>query len=63
VHLVGADPPGQKPRITGMTMRTLDGNAAVSRLLTERGIAYRRAETAVLIDEQAAGGVAIRFAA
>jgi hypothetical protein len=62
VHLVGADAPGEQPRITGMTIRTSDGNAAVSRLLNERGIAYRRAETAVLIDEQAAGGVAIRFA-
>jgi hypothetical protein len=54
---------GEVPRITGMTIRTSDGNAAVSRLVTERGIAHRLSDTGVDVGADVGGGVAIRFIA
>jgi hypothetical protein len=51
------------PRIAGLAVRTADRNQAISRVLVERGIAYRRHGDALLIDAAAAGGVALRFVA
>jgi catechol 2,3-dioxygenase-like lactoylglutathione lyase family enzyme len=49
------------PRIVGLTVRTTDGNNAITNLLADRSIAHRRAEDALLVDADAAGGVALRF--
>ena len=49
------------PRIVGLTVHTTDGNTAITRLLADRGIAHRRAANALLVDADAAGGVALRF--
>jgi Glyoxalase-like domain len=49
------------PRIVGLGVRTADGNEAVSRLLAERGIAYRVHGDALLVAPDAAGGAALRF--
>jgi catechol 2,3-dioxygenase-like lactoylglutathione lyase family enzyme len=49
------------PHIIGLTVHTADGNSAIGRLLAHRGIAHRRAEDALLVDADAAGGVALRF--
>jgi hypothetical protein len=49
------------PCIVGLSVRTSDGNAAIKRLLGERGIAHRLLNGGVLIDPAHAGGVALRF--
>ena len=49
------------PRIAGLTVHTTDGNTAITRLLADRGIAHRRAASALLVDADAVGGVALRF--
>jgi hypothetical protein len=49
------------PRINGLTVRTMDGNNAIGRLLAERGIAHSRHGDAMVIDPDSAGGVALRF--
>ena len=51
------------PRVVGLTLRTADGNAAVSRLLAGRSIAHRVQADALLVSADAAGGVALRFVA
>jgi hypothetical protein len=42
-------------------VRTSDGNAAVGRLVEERGIAHRLQNDAVLVEPIDAGGVTVRF--
>jgi Glyoxalase-like domain len=49
------------PRITGVSVRTSDRNAAIGRLLVERGIPHRARDNALIVDTAAAGGVAVRF--
>ena len=49
------------PRVTGLMIRTSDGNAAITRLVSEHGIAHRREGNAVVVDPAAAGGVALHF--
>jgi hypothetical protein len=49
------------PCITGLSVRTSDGNAAISRLLVERGIPHRARDNALIVHAAAAGGVAVRF--
>jgi hypothetical protein len=49
------------PRIIGLTVCTTDGNSAIRKLLVERDIAHRRHGDALLVDPDAAGGVALRF--
>jgi hypothetical protein len=54
------DVPGL-PRIIGLAVHTMDGNNAIGRLLAARGIAHRQHGDALLVDADAAGGVALRF--
>jgi hypothetical protein len=49
------------PCIVGLTVHTTDGNDAITRLLADSDIAHRRVEDALLVDADAAGGVALRF--
>ena len=49
------------PFIAGFSVRTGDGNAAVARLLGERGIPHRAAPDGVLVDSAVAGGANLRF--
>jgi hypothetical protein len=49
------------PRIIGLSIETSDRNDAVSGLLTERGIAHAREGETVVVDPDAAGGVALCF--
>jgi Glyoxalase-like domain len=49
------------PRISGLTVYTTDGTDAVGRMVAERGIAHSRHGDALLVDPDAAGGVALRF--
>ena len=58
--LDGGEVPGL-PSIVGMTIHTADANAAVLRLLAERGIAHRIYDGDLLVDPSEAGGVALRF--
>jgi hypothetical protein len=51
----------EPPRVVGVTVQTSDGNQALRRLLAERGIAHRQRSDALLIDGEAAGGVALQF--
>ena len=51
------------PFIAGFSVRTGDGNAAVARLLGERGIPHRAAPDGVLVDSAVAGGASLRFVA
>ncbi len=51
------------PFIAGFSVRTGDGNAAVARLLGERGIPHRAAPDGVLVDSAVAGGANLRFVA
>ena len=51
------------PFIAGFSVRTGDGNAAVARLLDERGIPHRTAPDGVLVDSAVAGGASLRFVA
>ena len=48
------------PRVLGVAVQTSDGNEAIGRLLVQRGIAHRRVG-GLLVDADAAGGVAMRF--
>ena len=50
------------PCMVGLTLLTSDANAAIGHLLTERDIAHRRMGDGLLVDPNAAGGVALRFA-
>jgi hypothetical protein len=52
---------GVVPRITRLTLRTSDGNAAMHRLVKERMIAARYDADAIVVDAAAAGGVEIGF--
>ena len=58
-------PPGADastvPCIVGLGVRTSDGNAAVGRLLVERGIQHRTHDNALIVHTAAAGGVVVRF--
>jgi hypothetical protein len=49
------------PCIVGLRIRTFDGNAAISRLVVERGIPHRSRNDALIVPTAAAGGVAVRF--
>jgi hypothetical protein len=49
------------PCIVGLRIRTSDGNAAIRRLLVERGIPHRSRDNALIVPAAAAGGVAVRF--
>jgi hypothetical protein len=49
------------PRIVGLTLHTADRNKALRRLLDERGVGYSQHGDALLVDPDAAGGVALRF--
>ena len=49
------------PCIVGLSVRTSDGNAAIGRLLAERGIPHRARNNALIVHAAAAGGVAVRF--
>jgi hypothetical protein len=49
------------PRISELTVCTTDGNASVGHILAERGIAHCRQGEALLVDLDAAGGVALCF--
>lgn len=49
------------PNISGLSLRTSDGNVAVERLLAERGIAHRRDGDALVVDAAFAGGAELRF--
>jgi hypothetical protein len=51
----------EPPRIVGLTVHTTDDNNTIARLLDDRGVAYRRHGDALLVDADAAGGVALRF--
>jgi Glyoxalase-like domain len=52
---------GVVPCITGLSVRTSDGNVAVSRLLAERGIPHRSRDNALIVEAAAAGGAELRF--
>jgi hypothetical protein len=52
---------GIVPRVTRLTLRTSDANAAVNRLTGERKIATRQDASAIVVDAAAAGGVELRF--
>ncbi len=52
---------GIVPRVTRLTLRTSDSNAAISRMVDERKISARHDPDAILVDADAAGGVEIRF--
>ena len=45
------------PCITGLSVRTSDRNAAIGRLLVERGIPHRARDNALIVHAAAAGGV------
>jgi len=49
------------PRIVSLTVRTSDRNKAIGRRLVAQGIAHCREADALLVDQAAAGGVAICF--
>lgn len=49
------------PSIVGLSVRTADGNAAIRRLLVQRGISHRAHDDALIVNAAAAGGVAVRF--
>jgi hypothetical protein len=49
------------PRIAGLSVRTSDRNAAIGRLLVERGIPHRARDDALIVHAAAAGGVVVRF--
>jgi hypothetical protein len=51
------------PFIAGLTVRTDDGNAAISRIVAEQSIRYRPASDGLLVDPSAAGGAALLFRA
>lgn len=64
VRMVTAvDGPPCAPCVTATTMRTSDGNAAVSRLLADRNLAHTREAGTLLVDASLAGGVVCRFVA
>jgi catechol 2,3-dioxygenase-like lactoylglutathione lyase family enzyme len=58
-------PPGADaatvPCIVGLRVSTSDGNAAVGRLLVERGIPHRARNKALIVPAAAAGGATISF--
>jgi hypothetical protein len=58
--LADADAP-TVPCIVGLSIRTSDENAAIRRLLGERGIPHRPRDDALVVAAAAAGGVAVRF--
>jgi catechol 2,3-dioxygenase-like lactoylglutathione lyase family enzyme len=49
------------PCITGLRVRTSDGNVAIGRLLAERGIPHGARNNALIVHAVAAGGVVVRF--
>lgn len=49
------------PSIVGITVATSDANEAIGRLVVERGIACYRHADRLVVDPNAAGGVAVRF--
>ncbi|MGH7051999.1 MAG: VOC family protein [Acetobacteraceae bacterium] len=49
------------PFIAGITIKTDDANAAIRRLVGERGIAHQEAAGGILVDPAAAGGAALLF--
>lgn len=49
------------PFIAGVTIKTDDANAAIRRLLDERGIAHQELTGGILVDPAAAGGAALLF--
>jgi hypothetical protein len=60
LRLPGEDAP-TVPCIVGASVRTSDGNAAIARLLMERGIQHRSRDNALIVDAAAGGGVVVRF--
>jgi len=49
------------PRISGLRLRTSDGNAALRRRLIERTVAYQADGDALVVPATVAGGVTMRF--
>jgi 4-hydroxyphenylpyruvate dioxygenase-like putative hemolysin len=49
------------PRIVALGVRTQDGNAAIGRLLRERGVTHACRGQDLVVDADEAGGVALRF--
>ena len=47
--------------IVGISVRMSDGNAAIGRMLLERGIQHRAHDNALIVRATAAGGVVVRF--
>jgi Glyoxalase-like domain len=51
------------PRISGVTLRTSDANAAISRIVTQHGISHRAHDGALVVDADEAAGTTLRFVA
>jgi hypothetical protein len=49
------------PCIVGLTVQTSDGNAAIRRLLAQRGIPHSARNDVLIVRTSATGGVAVRF--
>ena len=48
------------PKVVGITLRTSDGNDAISRIVAERRIRHRQLGNALVVDADEAGGASLR---